>query len=148
MINLCLTIEQFNDHGMTTYCVGRKAISHVKVRILPSNQYCFTGLMDQSYVSDNMTTTSNGLFTNTGVYGCSMQENNVVMNGNITHYKRPPISIGDVVEYKYEKDRIFFKIGGTWDLLYVVGEEKKFVFICQLSHLYSRCELLQITKVI
>ncbi|BFU22130.1 hypothetical protein EHI8A_188970 [Entamoeba histolytica HM-1:IMSS-B] len=138
-------IQQFKDHGCTSCCIGKVPITQIKVKILPSQEYCFVGLMEKT-AADQASATSNGIVNLKGVYGCGMSENDVVMNGQVTHYKRPALQSGDFVEFKYTKDRIFFKIAKDWDLLYVVGEGKEFVFVCEICHLYSRVEIIESTK--
>ena len=137
-------IEQCRDNGTTACCIGKVPVTSIKVKLLPTQQFLFTGLMDMAIATTTPCTTA-GIKGHEGVFGCPMQENTVVMNGSPTHYKRSALRNCDVVEYKYENDRIFFKIGTEWDLLYVVGTDKKFVFVCEMCHMHSRCEILEIT---
>ena len=135
-------VEQYKDHGSTCRAICKIPVQSIRVKILPSQSYFFVGLVDTDSINPHMIG-ANGIKNLQGVYGLGLSENEVVMNGQPTRYKRPPISNGDIVAFKYEKDRIFFKIGTEWDLLYVVGEGKQFTLCTEMCHLYSRLTIIE-----
>ena len=135
-------IEQYKDHGTTNAAIGKIPVTSLRVKILPAQSFFFIGLMEKS-AADQTKITESGVKGLNGVYGLGLGENEVVMNGVPTRYKRQALNSGDIISFKYEKDRIFFKIVNDWDLLYVVGEGKQFVFCCEMCHLNSRCVILE-----
>ena len=135
-------IEQFKEHGTTSSAICKIPVQSVRVKILPTQAYFFVGLIDQDVINSIQLTTQ-GIKNLTGVYGLGMNENEVVMSGVATRYKRPPLNNGDMVSFKYEKDRIFFKITDEWDLLYVVGENKHFCLCVEMCHLNSRLNIIE-----
>ncbi|ELP92574.1 hypothetical protein EIN_073970 [Entamoeba invadens IP1] len=138
-------IVQYKDHGSLSSCVGKNVITSISVKMMPSQSYLFVGLMELN-ASKSYTINSDGVMKNAGVYGLGMKQDEVIMNGVTTHYKRPTINNNETIELKYQNDRIMFKIKNEWDLLYVVGEGKQFVFVCEMCHLHSRVEILDTNK--
>ena len=135
-------VEQKNDHGTTSSAIWKIPVQSVRVKLLPSQSYFFVGLIDQNVINSVQITTQ-GIKNYEGVYGLGLNENEVVMNGKPTRYKRPALNNGDIISFKYEKDRIFFKIRDEWDLLYVVGEGKRYCLCTEMCHLYSRLNIIE-----
>ena len=146
-----LCIEQNRDHGIANKAVGRTPYNSVKVRILPTQNYCVVGLYDLSNQISTVELENNEITRLKGVYAVTMNANELIMDGVHTHYKRNAVSYGGYIEIKYEKDRLFFRVydtmkeekAATWDLLSVVGENKQYSFCCQMSGSNSRVEILE-----